>query len=296
MSKIMILGGSGFIGSHLIQHLSGQSLVIVSRHQVKTIAANQQWLTWHELEADPNILKQCSHIISLCGQSLLGLWSKNYKNKLVQSRTEPLEKIASLLDQVQHSPYFIIASGVGYYGWQKSTTTLLTESSKVQQPNFLTHIAHKTENCLPIKYAKNAAYLRLGVVLEPSGGVLRTLKLPTQIFGGCIWGNGTQPMSWISMHDAVHCISFLIKQHETGAFNLCAPQPTTHQEFTRSYASFLHRPCWIRIPTWVCKQSGEMMRNTILQGQAAYPKQLLDLGYQFKHQTLKSYFSSRQPC
>lgn len=282
--KIMILGASGFIGTFLTKRLSNHSLILVSRKPSQFKSSNHIVISWDQLLANPEQLRECDTIISLCGQSLLGIWTQAYQRQLIESRITPLMQIAKCLQQLNHQPHLIIANGAGYYGYQPPTDhTQLNEKSTIQHAYTLSHIGQTVESCLPPELQEHACYLRLGVVIDPRGGMLQILKLPTQLFGGCIWGNGDQHMSWISLDDALSAMEWIIDKKSTGSYNLCAPKSTTHAEFIKAYAKVLNRPTLLRVPLCVATRLGKMINDTLLRGQSVYPQRLLNEGFVFKH-------------
>ncbi|UTC24894.1 TIGR01777 family oxidoreductase [Candidatus Comchoanobacter bicostacola] len=287
--RIVILGANGFLARALAKKLANQPVLLISRKPKTPASSKHQAYSWDQLIANPSILKASEHIYSLCGKSLLGLWTQKFKEELINSRTEPIKMLDELLTKINHNPRIYIASGVGYYGHPSTEHTApFTELDTVHNKNALSHIAHAVENSLSKNRKNNTFYLRIGVVLSNDGGLLPLMKLPHYLFIGAVFGDGKQPMSWISLDDVINAMIHLQSSTQAGAYNLCAPNPTTHGEFTHALSKSLNRTARIRIPTWVAKQSS-LVSNTILLGQAVIPEKLLSEGFEFKHPTIKTY-------
>lgn len=105
--------------------------------------------------------------------------------------------------------------------------------------------------------------------------------------GGTI-GSGQQWMAWISRTDAVHALAW-IALHESieGPIILAAPNPVRNAEFTAALARAVRRPALAPVPAFVLKFIfGEMAEETLLAGQRAAPRQLLESGFEFEYPTL----------
>jgi len=63
-------------------------------------------------------------------------------------------------------------------------------------------------------------------------------------------GNGKQWWSWITLHDLIRAITFLLENPVSGPVNLTSPNPVTNQEFTAALAknSHQHLPARCTVP------------------------------------------------
>ena len=283
---IMILGASGFIGTNLTAYLAlNHPLILVSRNPNKLKALpNTQIIGWHELEEDPTILKNVEVIINLCGQSILGIWTKSYQKKLLDSRIMPLKTLNRLLNQVAHKPYIICASGVGAYGYQtkEAYQNSFREEDLPKHPTILSNIAKDVESTLDSDLQAKTCYLRFGVVLSTKGGSLPLMKIPHYFGMGMIVGDGNQPFSWVSLIDVLGIIEHAIEKHLLGKFNVTAPIADTNRTFNQSLAKAMHRPLWLRLPKFIAMLMGKMFIETILQGQRVSSEKIQNTGYTFK--------------
>jgi hypothetical protein len=76
---------------------------------------------------------------------------------------------------------------------------------------------------------------------------------------------------------------WLIDHQLTGAFNLCAPEPCTYRQMTRSLAHALHRPALARVPAVALRTvlGRELAENTVLTSERVLPKALQESGFRF---------------
>lgn len=287
--NIMILGASGFIGQHLTGALvDHHQLHLVTRQlsRLKKLHAKHPKvtpLTWEQLHSNPELLKKMDVIINLCGQSILGIWTKSYQNKLFSSRTQPLVALDSLLHKIDHTPHIISISGVGAYGYQlpEEYQNALIESDQVKHPSLLSDIAQQAEGTLSVSLQQNTCYLRLGVVLSSKGGSFPLMKIPHYFGLGMITGDGQQPFSWVSLNDVIRSIKHVIEHQLTGVYNMVSPQFETNKSFNQELAQSLSRPLFLRLPIGVARLFGKMFTTTIIQGQHVSSQKIQDTGFQF---------------
>ena len=287
--NIMILGASGFIGRHLTAALvEHHQLYLVTRKlsRLKKLHAKHPevipW-TWEQLHSNPGLLKNIDVMINLCGQSILGIWTKSYQKKLVSSRTRPLATLNMLLGKINHTPHIISISGVGAYGYQlpEEYQHAFIESDPAKHPSLLSDIAQQAENTLSGDLQKNTCYLRLGVVLSPKGGSFPLMKVPHYFGLGMITGNGQQPFSWVSLIDVINAIKHAVEYQLTGIYNIVSPRDETNETFNRELAQSLSRPLFLKLPTCVARLFGKMFMTTIIQGQHVSSQKIQDTGFQF---------------
>lgn len=97
-------------------------------------------------------------------------------------------------------------------------------------------------------------------------------------------------MSWIALDDLCRAIDFLIEHRDTsGAFNLVAPFFITQKEFAQTLSKVLHRPCFLKMPSWFLKLIfGQMADELLLHGQRVVPNKLIAKGFKFSYPDIKS--------
>lgn len=302
--RYIIAGGTGFIGRALTKHfLAGEhEVTIIGRSAEKIQSAfddTVQAVTWDQFKADPSTyLQQCDAVINLTGAGIGDKrWTEKRKDVIIASRVESTECIASACAQLgDHAPRYLNASAIGIYGLQKHSRANLpeplTEASPVaQHDDFLSRVGLAWEAASQL--APKVTQLRFGVVLDKSGGALVKYALPFQLFVGGKIASGQQAISWISLHDLIAAIDFILARPElTGPINLVAMQAVKQEAFAHSLARALHRPCWLPMPGFVMKLLyGQLADELLLQGQHVIPERLLTAGFQFKHPDVDAAFA-----
>lgn len=69
-------------------------------------------------------------------------------------------------------------------------------------------------------------------------------------------------------------------------YNLTHPNPITNTELTKAMGDWLHRPTFMAMPAFVVKALFGEMATLLLDGQRVVPKNLMDLGFEFKNLTV----------
>jgi len=287
--RILVTGGSGFVGQRLCEMLNsdGHELFVVSRSprtaaKVLPDTADIRHNVADLADAAPEA------IINLAGEPIAeGRWTEAKKKRIVNSRVDTTRQIVELCKGLESPPKVLISgSAVGYYGDQGDAT--VTEDTEPNQ-EWLHEICEEWES-----EARKAgdlgvrvAIVRIGLVLDEGGGLLKKM-LPAFKFGlGSKLGDGSQYMPWIHRDDLVRIIQFLIEHDECeGPYNSSAPNPVTNAEFTRTLASHLHRPTFLPAPAPALKLAFGEMSRMLLTGAGMVPERLQQAGFKFHYPTL----------
>ena len=286
--KILISGGSGFLGTALSQALlkQGHQIAITSRDP----AAHHSKSGIHVRRlSDLSPTDYFDVVINLAGAGIADQrWSEARKQELRDSRLNTTQALLDWMQTAVQKPnLFLSGSAIGFYGAQGDTE--LTESS-APHVEFVHQLCADWEHTAKIaeELGVRTVLLRTGVVLHPDGGMLKRVWLPFNMgFGGRL-GDGQQWMSWISRADWISAVLFLIQQPAAqGAFNLTAPTPVRNIEFTQTFATSLKRPTLLPMPTCFVKMAFGEMSALLLDSQRVLPKRLEDAGFVFEHPTLE---------
>lgn len=252
--RIAITGSTGFLGRHLVPFLQNLG------HEVQPLQRGS-----YDIEG-------FDAVINLSGESITnGLWTDAKKERLWKSRVDTAQHLSA-----RHPKIFLSASAIGFYGSQGER--VLTEESG-QGSGFLAELAADWEKAA---VGVRTVHLRTGIVLDPSGGILKKMvPLFKCGLGGKI-GNGQMWMSWIALQDFLCAVQFLLEHELSGPFNLTAPNPVTNSQFTKMLGAALKRPTVCRVPAWLLRLLlGQMAEETMLSSIRALPKRLLAAGFQF---------------
>jgi hypothetical protein len=290
--KIVISGGTGFIGSALVQTLlkESNSVIVLTRNPKKASSDFLHYEVWDGMSqgAWSNTLEGADAVINLAGESLAErLWTQNQKQRIMASRIDATRALVEAIAGADEKPHtFINASAVGYYG--NVGEGEVTEES-LRGEGFLADVCERWEGEAfeAGKLGTRVIVTRFGLVMEKDGGVLRKLLFPFRFFAGVVPGTGRQWVSWVHRDDVVGAILFALNEQSlSGPVNVVAPNPVQMGELCHTLVRVLRRPCWMSVPPFLIRLALGEMGSIVLDGQKVVPKKLESLGYCFLHPTL----------
>jgi len=287
--KIVIAGGSGFIGEPLARRLMDRADVVVLSRKHGSVKAGRgvEWNpgaggAWERELADAGV------VINLAGENIgEGRWTAAKKKRLVNSR---LDSTGALVRAMQAWPdpsrRFISASAIGYYG--ERGDEILDEASG-SGAGFLANLSSDWESAAHrADGAARVIILRFGIVLASDGGALPKMALPVKMFAGGPIGSGDQWMSWIDREDLLRMIEWSVDRPDPrGVYNVTAPTPVRNRDFIRELARVLHRPAFMPAPGFALKIAlGEMAGPLLLASERVVPANAMADGFTFLYPEL----------
>jgi uncharacterized protein (TIGR01777 family) len=283
--KIVIAGAGGFIGRALASHFRNHQCVLLSRTPQK---GAQFWDPDRGI-IDLEAIAHADVVINLAGKSILGLWTPERKKQIVKSRVQCTEFLVHALNQAPPKVY-VGASAVGYYG-DNRPGEIFTENDPPAS-DFLAQLCVEWERAHNLLKPSRRILMRLGVVMDPSGGMLgKILPLFKLGLGGRL-GDGQQRLSWIGLLDLVRAIEYCLHNPSiSGPVNFCHPQALSNLAFTQQLAALCHRPAFMPVPAFMIKLILQEASNLLLGSLEVKPQKLLDGGFDFLQNNLKDVLS-----
>lgn len=288
--RIVIAGGSGFLGSALTGKLAAakHQVVILSRHpktEDTDALRHRHWDPNGESGPWARELDDADVVVNLAGAGMGDKrWSAKRKQLLYDSRIYSTRSLAAAVREVPRKPrVFIQQTAVGFYGAHDNGATF-DEFSSPGSHDFLSQTAVAWEaEAHPIAALTRLVFLRSGVVLGKNGGALKKMIVPFWFFAGGPVASGRQTLSWIHLDDWARLVEWTIASDAVhGPINGCAPHPVTSREFARALGRAIHRPSAMPVPGFVLKiLFGEMATVMLIKGQRVVPKRAIELGFQF---------------
>ncbi|MBL0609455.1 TIGR01777 family oxidoreductase [Aeromonas jandaei] len=288
--KILITGGTGFIGRRLVAHLKvNHDVVVLSRQGSRAYS-----LLGHDVQIIDNLdslddLNDVDAVINLAGEPIAaGRWSEQRKQLLCDSRWLLTEQLVDLIKLSTTPPRVQInASAIGWYGRQGAEP--LDEQCRSPHQEFTHQLCQQWETLAQEAGSKQTrvCIVRIGLVLGMDGGALPKMLPPYRLGLGGPMGSGNQMMSWIHVQDLVRAMLFLLEHEEcNGIFNGTAPHPVSNREFSQTLARTLHRPHLFFVPAPLLQLVMGEAADLLLTGQNILPAHLQQAGFHFTYPQL----------
>lgn len=292
--RVVILGGSGFIGRALTASLvgDGHEVVVVSRSSGNRRPAGGVVFAPFDGESGQgwaHLLEGAFALVNLAGENIAsGYWTQARKARIFKSRMAAGRAVMDALGRLDTKPAVLLqGSAVGYYGDRGET---LTTEAAPRGRGFLADVAGEWEASTAVASALGVrrVLLRTAVVLGRGGGALPRMLAPYRFFLGGPLGSGRQWFPWIHLDDEIRAIRFLMECGEaSGPYNLAAPEAVTQDGLAAIIGKALARPSRLRLPETVLRLAlGQMAQELFLNSARIVPEGLMRLGFLFRFPTL----------
>ena len=278
--KIAVTGASGLIGSALCAQLKSDGNQVIKLVRRPPRLSDEVSLDPQRGEINLDLLEGVDAVFHLAGAGVGDKrWSASYRSEILNSRLLGTTTIANACEQLQPE-VFISASAIGYYG--ETGNRSVTEVDRGGE-DFLSIVCREWESVANLAPSVRTIKLRTGLVLDPTGGALGRM-LPLFKFGlGGKLGSGKQWWSWITLHDQIRAMVFLMNSKLEGAVNLTSPNPVTNQEFTAALARTLKRPAIFPAPAFALRAVLGGFSTEVLGSKKVIPKVLMDNNFEFDY-------------
>lgn len=294
--KIVLAGGTGFVGNYLQQKYValGYEVIIISRQ-----ASHVNWNDKPKIIAS---LENASMLINLAGKSVDCRYNEKNKKEIYDSRIDTTKALGDAILQCKNPPSLWINSSTATI-YRHAEDSAMTEAAGEIGSGFSVEIATAWEKAFfdfSLHKTRQVA-LRMAIVLGKDGGVIHPLKNLVRFGLGGKQGKGTQMFSWIHIEDVFRTIEFVKdNEHITGAINTSAPNPITNAQLMHLFRKNMNMPFGLPAPTWLLKIGAIMIKTEtelILKSRWVIPQKLMDWGFTFSYNTvdaaLKEILSSK---
>ena len=293
--KVVIAGGSGFIGRALVDEFSsaGYEVSVLSRSNEPV--KNATTIVWDAKTVGDWVasLEGAEAVLNVVGENVFTHWTEAKKRRLMSSRVVPTQAIARAIESCKEPPKsWVNASAIGYYG---DTGDREVDESSPAGSDFLAEICIAWENaqadCKRTETKK--CCLRMGFVLGKAGGAFPLLHRLTKLFLGSAVGNGKHWMPWIHIEDVARIYRLAVEQGLEGPINCVGPTPVRNQDLMGALRQACKRPWVPNVPkpiliagSWFALPPTEVT----LASQRAITSRLKAAGFEYRFPTLEQTF------
>jgi hypothetical protein len=285
--RIVITGGTGFLGTALVDRLRTLGHVVTVLTRRADGPGEVAWTAGGPAIALSRALDGADAVINLAGAPIDRRWTKAHKRELWESRVTLTRVLVAAMNKADPIPATLISgSAMGIYGNRGDEP--LTEASAAGT-GFLASLGEAWEKeALAAAPRSRVVLLRTGLVLDRDGGALPKMALPFRFFVGGPVGSGRQYLSWIHRHDWVSMVTWaLTNTAVSGPLNVTAPHPATNREFTRTLGRAMRRPTLMPVPEFVLRAILGEMADVVVHGQRVLPAKAHELGFVFSYPVLE---------
>jgi uncharacterized protein (TIGR01777 family) len=285
--NIILAGGTGLIGTHIMQHLknAGHAVSVLSRK------AGPGRIVWNAVDAGPweQSVDGVDAVINLTGESVGSRWTSTQKERIRNSRIDATRAIVEAIRKSAKKPRVLVnASAVGYYGHVEEGD--ITENMPAGN-DFLgqTCALWESEAGKAVAFGVRVVTMRTGFVIGKDSEAFKRMQLPFKLFAGGAFGSGKQWFPWIHIDDVAAGYVFAVEQSAlSGPVNLSAPNPVRVRELAVELGRALHRPAFMPAPALALKIVLGEMSDLLLKGQKMIPAKLLQQKFAFRFPVLSS--------
>ena len=293
MPKILITGGSGMIGQHLIPKLLSKGYEINVLSRSKKDLDGCEVFVWDVDKGyvEDGALEGVDHIVHLAGYNVSeGRWTQKRRNLIYNSRIKSLRLLIDLIEG-RSIKSVISASGSSIYGTITSDKIFQEEDALSEaKDDFLADVSIHWENTanLAKSVAERVVILRTPVVLGHEGA-LPKLSKPIKMGIGSALGNGKQWVPWVHLDDIANAYLFAIeKESMKGPYNVAANDHVTNLDLTKKVAEVLDKKLWApKVPAFLLKLLFGKMANIILKGSRLDNSKIQQTGFEFRFQHIE---------
>jgi len=286
--KVVITGGTGFLGSALAESLAAQGHDVVSLSRVA--GGTYKGVRHVPVPGGYSEIDGADAVVNLAGAGIADQrWTPARRSILLQSRVSVTRAVVDACARAVTKPRVLISgSAIGYYG---SSLDAVFDESSPAGADFLAQLCASWEQearaVEPL--GVRCVLIRTGLVLGRTGGLLKKMAPPFRMFVGGPIGSGKQWMSWIHIDDWIGIVKMAISNDAVhGPVNLVAPAPVTNREFSHALGRALHRPSVMPLPEFAVRlMFGEMADGALLASQNVEPAAARSSGYQFKYSAVQ---------
>lgn len=311
MIKVLITGGTGFIGSHLTQLLVSKGYRV--EHLVRSKKAGTKVKSWSydarqgTIEDGAFDMSGCSafHIIHLAGEGIMDKkWSTERKKAIIESR---VKTISFLYDECMKRNMFpssvISAAGIAFYGL--ITENKIIDENSANSTDFIgdccvqwEQAAHLFDKICPV------TCLRTPLVLDLKKGGFPMMIMPFKFGVKAVVGTGAQWVPWIHISDLCNMYVFAMENRLKGNYNAVANSFITYRELMNeltgkgdpSSIGFTEKPMpkryfksfiSIRVPVWMVRILYGSRHKLVTEGSKYSNQAIQDKGFVFHFQDIR---------
>ena len=290
MKKIVLPGGSGFLGKALAAFFAerGWEVVVLSRHGRACVGG--RCVTWDgETLGDwAGEIDGAAAVINLAGRTVNCRYDAKNRAEICESRLRSTRVLGEAIALATTPPgVWINSSSATIY--REARDRAMDEETGEIGDGFSVDVCAKWERELTSAVAATTrkVALRTAIVLGPgAGGAFSPFFNVVRLGLGGRLGDGGQYVSWIHLDDFCCAADWIITHEElSGAINCAAPNPVPNADFMRELRQASGRRLGLPATRWMLEIGAFALRTEtelLLKSRRVVPGKLLASGFEFR--------------
>ena len=297
--RVVLAGGSGFLGGHLARHLAvdGVDVVVLTRSPDRHVGPGRA-VAWDGRTIGPWAaeLSGARAVVNFAGKSVDCRYTAANLLEIDASRVDSVRVLHSALRDCQGPPpVWVQAASLAILGDSGDEEC---DESAWPGRGVAVQTCLKWEDALFQEQDPDVRVvcLRISFVLGADGGALERLGTLARCGLGGTVGSGRQWISWLHVDDMNRIFRRAIEDTALrGVVNATGPNPATNREFMRALRRAVHRPWSPPAPAWAVRVGARLMGtepSLALTGRRGVPGCLEGLGFEWEHPDLDTALAS----
>jgi len=295
--KIVIPGGSGFIGQVLAKHFvtQGDEVIILTRGAAKE-KDGIKYLQWDGINLEDHwaqTFEGADAIINMAGRTVNCRYNEKNKQQIYDSRLFSTEVIGKAIVACKTPPKLWVNAGSATI-YRHALDRPMDEATGEVGSGFSVDVCQKWEATfqrMETPYTRKLM-LRIAIVIgRESGGALEPLMNLVKYGLGGTQGKGNQYVSWVHEQDVVNAVEWLMKHEEvTGIVNVASANPVPNKQFMKTLRQVMKRPFGLPATRWMLEIGAWVIgteTELILKSRRVVPGRLQEMGFELQYPTLK---------
>ncbi|HVX51190.1 MAG TPA: TIGR01777 family oxidoreductase [Chitinophagaceae bacterium] len=309
--KIIIAGGTGFIGHALAAYFGGtNTIIILSRggnhahnnnfgnSPLAGRSGNVHLVRWNGKDAGDwcKEIDGADVVINLTGKSVNCRYTAKNKREIFDSRTNSTKAIGNAIYNATVPPkLWLNAASATIY--RNATDRPQDEYTGEIENDFSVQVCKLWEKTFfdqRTPFTRKVA-LRMAVTLGNGGVMVPYLNLCKFGLGGR-QGSGKQMFSWVHAEDICRAVDFFFEHAELeGVYNVCSPNPVSNQIFMQTLRRVTGHFFGLPAFAWMLKIGAVLIgteTELLLKSRWVVPAKLTEAGFSFKYAKLDDAFTA----
>lgn len=291
--KIIIAGGTGFIGESMIGHFGKNNHLIILTRKPQPARVNVTYAYWDgkTIGEWAQLLEGADLLVNLAGKNVNCRYTEENKAAIFASRTESTEVLGEAVKQLKHPPALWINAGSATI-YRHAEDRPMDEFTGEMENDFSVQVCKRWEqtfNAIALPHTRKVI-LRIAITLGKEGGVIDPYLNLLKFGLGGFQGNGRQMYSWVHVADLMHMMEWLYEHPEcSGTYNCAAPNPVTNKVFMATFRKATGHKFGLPAYAWMLKIGAALIgteAELLLKSRWVLPTRITQAGYTFKYPEL----------